>query len=268
MHKTSRLLALLIAGAITASPALAADKKAASTEKPVAVVNGQPIPAYLGEALATEAKSQGAKDSPELQAAVRDNLVRLELFSLEAKKKGMDKAPLTRGAIELTTRKILAQAYIADYLKAHPVSDADIKKEYEAIKPQLGGTEYHARHILVDSEDQAKAIIAKLDKGEKFADLAKESKDPGSKDKGGDLGWANPAGFVPEFGQALTKLEKGKYTKTPVKTQFGYHVIALDDTRPVTPPSYEQMKPQISQHLTQVQIEKLSEELRAKAKIE
>jgi peptidyl-prolyl cis-trans isomerase C len=132
----------------------------------------------------------------------------------------------------MARQAVLIRAYLQDFVKAHPVSDADVKSEYDKIKTQLGDKEYKARHILVEKEEDAKAIIAKLDKGEKIEDLAKQSKDPGSKDKGGDLGWANPAGFVKPFAEALSKLEKGKYTAAPVKTDFGYHVIKLEDSRP------------------------------------
>ena len=150
---------------------------------------------------------------------------------------------------------------------AHPVSDADVKAEYDKIKSQLGDKEYKARHILVEKEEEAKAIIAKLDKGEKIDDLAKQSKDPGSKDKGGDLGWANPASFVKPFADALSKLEKGKYTTTPVKTDFGYHVIKLEDTRPLKAPAFDEVKGQLKQRLEQQRVEKHIAELRSKAAV-
>ena len=163
---------------------------------------------------------------------------------------------------------LLVNTYLQDYAKAHPVSEADIKAEYDRIKAQLGDKEYKVRHILVEKEEDAKAIIAKLDKGEKFATLAKQSLDPGSKERGGDLDWSSPNAYVPPFGEALTKLKKGEYTKTPVKSDFGYHVIQLDDTRPLTPPSFEEVKPQLQQRASQMQVEKLVRELREKAKVD
>jgi hypothetical protein len=163
--------------------------------------------------------------------------------------------PNIQGQIELAKQAVLIRAYLSDYVKAHPISDAQLKAEYDVIKNNLGSTEYKARHVLVEKEEEAKAIIAKLDKGEKFSELAKQSKDPGSKDKGGELGWSSPAAYVKPFGEALTKLKKGEYTKTPVQSDFGYHVIQLDDSRPANPPPFDQVKPQLQQRASQQQIE-------------
>src|SRR5574343_652328 len=211
MHKLSRLAALLVAGAIVSAPAFAAEK---------------------GNAFAAEQKAQGAPDSPELQAAVKEELVRREILAQEAKKKGLDKNPNIQGQIELAKQAVLIRAFLAE------------------------------------KEEDAKAIIAKLDKGEKFSELAKQSKDPGSKDKGGELGWSSPAAYVKPFGEALTKLKKGEYTKVPVHSDFGYHVIQLDDSRPMTPPPFEQVKPQLQQRAGQQQVENLVKELRTKAKVD
>lgn len=261
MHKKTRLCAALIAGALAASPVLAADSKAFAT------VNGQVIPQYVADAFINEQKAQGAKDNPEFRNAVKEELVRRELLVNEARKKGLDKKSDILGQMEIAKQAILIRAYIGDYLKANPVTDAELQKEYDAIKSQLGGTEYHVRHILVDKEEDAKAIIDKLDKGEKFADLAKQSKDPGSKENGGDLGWNVPGSFVKPFSDAMVKLDKGGYTHTPVKSDFGYHVIQVEETRPLTPPTFEQLKPQLAQRVTQKKVEKLIEDLRAKAKV-
>src|SRR5574343_1181941 len=263
MLKLSRLAALLVAGAIVSAPVLAADKG-----KAYATVNGQPISQGVYEAFLAEQKAQGNADSPELQGAIKEELIRREVIAQEAKKKGLDKNANVQGQIELAKQAVLIRAYLSDYVKAHPISEAQLKSEYELIKTNLGSTEYKSRHVLVEKEEDAKAIIAKLDKGEKFSELAKVSKDPGSKDKGGDLGWANPAGFVKPFADALGKLEKGKYTKTPVKSDFGYHVIQLDDSRPMTPPPFEQVKPQLQQRASQQQVENLLKDLRSKAKVD
>lgn len=262
MLKLSRLAALLVAGAIVSAPVLAADKG-----KAFATVNGQPIPQSVYDAFVAEQKAQGTPDSPELQNAVKEELVRREILAQEAKKKGLDKKGDIQGQVELAKQAVLIRAFLSDYVKANPVSEAQLKAEYELIKANLGNTEYKARHVLVEKEDDAKAIIVKLDKGEKFSELAKQSKDPGSKDKGGELGWSSPTAYVKPFGEALTKLKKGEYTKTPVKSDFGYHVIQLDDSRPMTPPPFEQVKPQLQQRASQQQIENLLKDLRAKAKV-
>ncbi|TXH13110.1 MAG: peptidylprolyl isomerase [Gammaproteobacteria bacterium] len=261
MYKISRLAALLVAGAIVSAPALAQNKGAFAT------VNGQAIPQSVYDAFVAEQKAQGAPDSAELQNAVKEELVRREILAQEAKKKGLDKKANIQGQIELAKQAVLIRAFLTDYVQAHPISDAQLKAEYELIKNNLGSTEYKSRHVLVEKEDDAKAIIAKLDKGEKFSELAKQSKDPGSKDKGGELGWSSPNAYVKPFAEALGKLKKGEYTKTPVKSDFGYHVIQLDDSRPLNPPAFDQVKPQLQQRANQQQVENLVKELRAKAKV-
>ncbi|MBL8449663.1 MAG: peptidylprolyl isomerase [Dechloromonas sp.] len=257
MHKLSALAALLLAGSVISAPALA--------EK--VTVNGQTIPQSVFDAFAAEQKAQGAQDSPDLQKAIKEELVRREILAQEARKKGLDKKPEVSGQIELTRQAVLIRAFVTDYIKTHPVSEDKLKKDYETIKANQGNTEYKARHVLVEKEDDAKAIIARLDKGEKFADLAKQSKDPGSKDNGGELNWASPAGYVKPFSEAMIKLKKGEYTKAPVKTDFGYHVIQLDDSRPLNPPPFEQVKPQLLQRANAQMVEELVKDLRAKAKV-
>ncbi len=261
MRNISRLAALLVAGAIVSLPALADKGKAFAT------VNGQAISNSVYEAFSSEQKAQGAPDSPELQAAIREELIRREILAQEAKKKGFDKNPNIQGQIELARQAVLIRALLSEHVRANPISDAQLRAEYDAIKASLGNTEYKARHVLVESEEQAKAIIDKLAKGEKFADLAKQSKDPGSRDNGGDLGWSSPSAYVKPFADALGQLKKGDYTKAPVKTDFGYHVIQLEDTRALTPPPFDQLKPQLQQRASQQQVEKLVKELRAKAKV-
>lgn len=253
----TRLAVSLIAAAI-ALPAFAQN---------VATVNGTAIPQSRADLLVTEQKSQGAPDSEQLRAAVKEELIRREVLSQEARKKSLDKSAAVQAQMDMARQAVLIRAYLQDFVKAHPVSDADVKAEYDKIKSQLGDKEYKARHILVEKEEDAKAIIAKLDKGEKIDDLAKQSKDPGSKDKGGDLGWANPASFVKPFADALSKLEKGKYTTTPVKTDFGYHVIKLEDTRPLKAPAFDEVKGQLKQRLEQQRVEKHIAELRSKAAV-
>jgi peptidyl-prolyl cis-trans isomerase C len=192
------------------------------------------------------------------------------LASQEAIKKNLDKSQDVIDQINLTRQSILANAYVEDYIKNHPVSDDMLKAEYDKVKAQMSGTEYKARHILVDKEALAKTIIAKLKKNPKLFDsLARQySKDPGSKNKGGELGWFDPHGMVPEFAAAVAKLRKGKFTLEPVKTQFGYHVILLEDTRAKEAPTFEQVKPQLAKQLQQQSLKKLFDDLKANAKIE
>jgi peptidyl-prolyl cis-trans isomerase C len=260
MLKTSRLAALLIAGAIISAPAFAQSKT-------FATVNGQAIPQSVYDAFVAEQKAQGTPDTPELQNAVKEELIRREILAQEAKKKGLDKKGNIQGQVELAKQAVLIRAFLSDYVAAHPISEAQLKAEYEVIKTNLGTTEYKTRHILVADEEEAKGIIAKLDKGEKFSELAKVSKDPGSKDKGGELGWSSPNSYVKPFGEALAKLKKNEYTKTPVKSDFGYHVIMLEDSRPANPPPFEQVKQQMQQRAAQQQVEQLVKELRGKAKV-
>lgn len=261
MKKIASLSVMLVSAALLSVPALASDKG-----KPFVTVNGQAIPQNVADAFTGEQRAQGVPDSPELQAAVREELIRRALLVQEAKKKGLDKIPQVQGAVDLATQTILIRAYLSDYVSKRPVSDAQLRKDYDAINANLG-KEYRARHILVEKEDEAKALIAKLDKGEKMADLASVSKDPGSKDKGGDLDWSQANAYVAPFAQALTSLEKGKYTKTPVKTDFGYHVILLEDSRNPTPPPFEEVKPQLMQRANKMQVDQLVNELRSKAKV-
>ena len=234
----------------------------------VATVNGVAIPKTRVDAVVRAQEAQGQKDSPELRAAIRDRLITLEIVAQEATRKGLAKSADTRSQIELANANILAQAYRVDYFKSHPVTDEALKAEFDKIKSQMSDKEYKARHILVEKEADAKEIIEKLKKGEKFEELAKTSKDPGSKDHGGDLDWNQPAGFVKPFSDAMVKLEKGKYTETPVQSQFGWHVIRLDDVRTAKFPDFNEVKPGLQQRMHEAMFEKVVTELRAKAKIE
>jgi peptidyl-prolyl cis-trans isomerase C len=212
--------------------------------------------------------AQGQPDTPELRAMVRERLITLEIVAQEANRKGLGKTVDTVNQIELARTNILAQTFRTDYLKNHPVSDDALKAEFEKIKLQMGDKEYKARHILVETEAEAKEIIAKLKKGEKFEELAKASKDPGSKDHGGELDWNAPGGFVKPFSEAMVKLEKGKYTETPVQSQFGWHVIQLVDVRPTKVPDFSEIKPGLEQRMQEAAFEKAVADLRAKAKVE
>lgn len=253
-----------------AIPATPAASTAAAPAGVAATVNGTPISTATVDMMVKERTAQGQPDTPELRKAIIDNLAMQTLVANEGVKKGLDKSDDVTRQLELIKQSMTANAFIQDWIKSNPVTDAQIKAEYDKMVTSAGGNEYKARHILVKEEADAKAIIAKLNKDVKaFAGLAKEkSMDPGSKVNGGDLGWFNPASMVPEFGAAVAKLEKGKFTTEPVKSQFGYHVIMLEDSRPITPPPLEQVKDQIKQQLQRTTMKTFLDKLKADAKIE
>ncbi|MDQ6679914.1 MAG: peptidylprolyl isomerase [Pseudomonadota bacterium] len=237
----------------------------------IAIVNGKPVPKARVDALMAQITKQAAARGQQLPAdidkLVRDKVVLDEMFVQEAERRGLAASADFKAQMELARQSILVQTLLADYEKKSPVSDADIKAEYDKFKAQSGGTEYRARHILVEKEDDAKALIAQIKAGAKFEDLAKKnSKDPGSGQNGGDLDFAAPGAYVPEFSQAMVKLKKGVMTETPVKTQFGYHIIKLDDTREAQFPPLEEVKPQIQQRLAQKKVEEFRDEIRSKTK--
>ncbi|MCB1956308.1 MAG: peptidylprolyl isomerase [Rhodocyclaceae bacterium] len=260
MKHVAATLALALATTVGSQVALAAAT--------IVTVNGQAIPQARADALINEQKAQGQQVTPQMEGAVKEELVRREVLAQEARKQGLEKKADIQAQMELAKQAILIRAYLQDFIAKNPVTDADLQSEYDTIKGRLGNKEYKVRHILVEKEDDAKAIITKLQTGEKFEDLAKQSTDPGSKDKGGDLGWANPGMFVKPFSDAMVGLEKGKFTGTPVKSDFGYHVILLEDVRDLQAPPFEQVKGQLSQRLQQQKVEKHLLELRGKAKVE
>ncbi len=233
-----------------------------------AVVNNKPIPKQRVDDFVAALVAQGRPDTPELRAAVREELIARELFVQEAEKKGLPRNADVQRQLENVRQDILIRALIRDHLKVNPVKDDEIKAEYEKSRKQAGDKEYRARHILVDSEDEARGIIEQLKKGAKFEELAKKSKDTGSAQSGGDLDWNTPQTFVKEFSEAMVRLDKGKLTDTPVKTQFGYHVIRLDDTREAKAPPLEEVRPQIQQEIERRRVQALQQALREKAKIQ
>ena len=192
-----------------------------------------------------------------------------EIFTQEAEKKGIAASADYRAQMELARQSILIRELFEDFKKKNPVSDAEAKAEYDKFVAANSGKEFKARHILVEKESEAKDIIARLKKGAKFDEIAKkQSKDPGSGANGGDLDWANPRSYVPEFTEALLKLNKGQLTDTPVKSQFGYHIIRLDDVREAELPKFADIKPQIAQQLQQHRLQQYQEKLRSSAKVE
>jgi peptidyl-prolyl cis-trans isomerase C len=234
----------------------------------IAVVNGKTVSKARFDAMMTQVVKQGQPRTPEVEAKVKEQLVLREIFAQEAEKRGLAATPEYRDQMELARQSVLIQTLFADFEKKNPMTEAEAKAEYDRIKAAGGDKEYRARHILVEKEEDAKAIIAELKAGAKFEDLAKKnSKDPGSAENGGDLDWAPPSNYVAEFSQAMTKLEKGAFTQEPVKSQFGYHIIKLEDTRAnQSLPPYAEVKDQLIQHYTQVKLGKFRDELKKKAK--
>ena len=241
-----------------------------SKEVVAATVNGTPILKKQLDQIMQQQAGQGMPDNPETRKMVIDNLAMQIIVAQEAEKKGLEKVPEVKEQLEMAHLSIMANSYVKDYMKTATVTDEALKAEYDKFKATQGGNEYKARHILVPTEAEAKDIIAKITKDPKaFDGLAKsKSKDPGSKDKGGDLGWFNPHNMVPEFGNAVAKLEKGKFTTEPVKSQFGYHVILLEDTRPLAVPSLDEVKAGLTQQLQQQNLKKMLDDMKAKAKID
>ena len=237
----------------------------------IAVVNGKPVPKARADAVIAQVQKQAAARGqqlpPDIDKLVRDKVVTDEILAQEAERRGLGASNDYKQQMEIARQTILIGLLAADVDKKSAVSDAEIQAEYDKFKAQASGTEYRVRHILVEKEDEAKAIIAQLKAGAKFEDLAKKnSKDPGSAENGGDLDFANAGAYVPEFSQAMVKLTKGAYTEVPVKTQFGYHIIRLEDTREAKFPPLAEVKPQIQQRLAQQKAAAFRDELRAKAK--
>lgn len=246
--------------ALMAAPALAQN---------LAVVNGKPVPSSRVEALKQQVERSGRPVTPDVLAQIKEELIAREIFMQEARKRGLDASDDYKNQLELARQTILIRELFSDFQKKNPVTDADIKAEYDKFVASNGGKEYRSRHILVESEDQAKALIADIRKGAKFEEMAKKhSKDPGSGANGGDLDWAGANSFVPEFSGAMTKLGKGEMTDAAVKSQFGWHIIRVDDIREAALPKLEELKPQIAQQLQQQKLGNYQEQLRAKAKVQ
>ncbi|MBN9407676.1 MAG: peptidylprolyl isomerase [Burkholderiales bacterium] len=254
---------LNVAAAVTLAAALPA------LAQNVAIVNGKPVPKARMDALSAQMAAAGRPVPPEMQDQLREEVILREVFMQEAQKAGLDATEDYKSQMELARQQILIRTLFTDYAAKHPVTDAEAKAEYDKFVAANSGKEYKARHILVEKEDEAKTIIAQLKKGVKFEDIAKkQSKDPGSGANGGDLDWAPANAYVTEFTEALIKLKKGELTQAPVKSQFGWHVIRLDDVREAQLPAFDDVKPQIAQQLQQQKMAQFQKDLREKAKIE
>ena len=271
------VIALAVALAAPAAMAQSAEKpskasKAARAEAKAdgkISVNGVIIPQAHFDAMNKEREATGQPATPEVGNAIREELVSREVLSQAAKKKGLDRDATVAAQMDMARQAVLIRAYFDDFVKANPVTDAQLKTNYDQFVAQMGDKEYKARHILVDKEDEAKAIIASLKRGDAFDKVAKEkSKDTGSKDNGGDLDWGPAGRYVPEFGNAMKALQKGQTTDTPVKTPFGFHVIRLDDVRDMKVPKYDEVKDNLRQRAQQEQVSRLVQDLKSKAKID
>lgn len=260
-------------GTLAADPAPAQPAAPSATPaatKPLAAVNGMALPAVYGAFIRQSRAARGAAPESMTDESIRDSLISMELLAQEALRRGLDKGPTLNAAIEFQKKELLAQATIEDFARARPITEETLKAEYEKAKAKAGENEYRPRHILVAGEKEAQALIAKLTTGKKakFEDLAKTSSKDSSAGNGGDLGWVLPANLVPEFANVMVKLKKGEITKEPVKTQFGWHVIKLDDSRKLDFPEFDKLKGRIAGQMQQAQVRKFVQELRATAKVE
>lgn len=241
----------------------------AATAQNVAIVNGKAVPKTRAEALTQQVARSGRPITPDVEQQIREEVIAREIFMQEAQKRGLDASDDYKSQIELARQTILIRLLFSDFQEKNAVTDADIQAEYDKFVTANGGKEYRARHILVETEEQAKAILASLKKGAKFEELAKkQSKDPGSGANGGDLDWSAPGNYVKEFSDAMVALKKGQVSEAPVKSQFGWHIIRLDDVREAQLPSLQDVKPQIAQQLQQQRLANFQQDLRGKAKVE
>lgn len=272
--KRSPIALLAVFGLLAVGMSYAQDSKApaaapAAAKPPKITVNGITIPVSRFAIMTQQAAGQGQADNPQVQAQIKDNLIKGEVVAQEAMKAGMDKSPEVMDQLDFVKQQLLVRAYVADYMKKNPIKDEALKAEYNKAKSAEGDKEYKAQHILVEDEKDAKNLIAQIKKGGNFDKLAKEkSKDAGSKDQGGKLEWTMPGNFVKPFSEAMVKLKKGEMTQEPVKTPYGYHIIKLEDTRGAKVPTFDEVKDKIRQSQQQTMMTKLLDDLRAKAKVD
>ncbi len=248
--------------------ALAAAVALPAVAQNVAVVNGKAIPTSRVDAMVKQMVQQGQKDTPEMRSMIKDELINREVLAQEADRQGVANRPEIKNQIDIARQSIVIRALAQEFLTKNPVTEEEMKAEYDKFKATQSGKEYRARHILVEKEDEAKAIIGKLKGGAKFEELAKGSKDPGSANQGGDLGWAPQDAFVKPFSDAMVGLKAGEITQTPVQTQFGYHVIKLEEVRDAQLPAFDEVKGQIAESLQQRKLQDFQQGLKKKAKIQ
>lgn len=235
----------------------------------IATVNGKPVPQSRADYMLKQVAAQGQPVSPELEQQAKDAAVTREILMQEAERRGLQRDQEYLDQLEWQRQNLLISTLFKNEDKVNPPSEAELRSQYDAARAQMGDKEYRARHILVDSEALAKTLIAKLKSGAKFDDLAKKnSKDTGSAAHGGDLDWAAPSSYVPEFSAAMVKLKKGQITDTPVRSQYGWHIIKLDDVRDVKLPSFEEVRPELEKRTTQNRHNQFVDSLRSKAKLD
>jgi len=234
----------------------------------IAIVNGKPVPTARLDALATQLERSGRPIDAAVREQLREEVILREIFVQEANRRGIRAQPDYRAQVELATQTILIRELFNDFQRRNPVTEAAVRAEYERFVAANGGQEFRARHILVETQADARAIIAQIQGGASFEELARtRSIDTGSGRNGGDLDWAAPHVFVAEFSQAMVQLERGKMTTDPVQSQFGWHIIRVDDIRQATLPSMAELRPQIEQSLQQEKLMQFQQDLRARAKI-
>ncbi len=268
--KSHRMILLALAAALLAAcTQKAAQDSTAPKSPPVALVDGQPIGRDLYEFYAKGIANNkpSSELTPEQRDQVLDNLIRARVIAEQAEKDGTAKEPNTASLLELQRLNVLQQAVSEKYLRDRKATDQELRQEYETQVAQLPKLEYHARHILVATEAFAGKLVAELQKGAKFEDVAKrESMD--SKENGGDLGWFTPDRMVKPFAEAVVGLKPGEFTHAPVQTQYGWHIIKLEDTRDVTPPAFDQVRPKIEQMVQGKKFKSYVDDLMKTAKVE
>lgn len=235
----------------------------------IAIVNGKPVPTARLEALATQIERSGRPVDAAVREQLREEVILREIFAQEANRRGIRSQPDYRAQVELATQTILIRELFNDFQRKNPVTEAEIRAEYDRFVAANAGQEFRARHILVQTEAEARAIIAEIQGGASFEQLARtRSIDTGSGREGGDLDWAGPHVFVPEFSEVMIRLGRGQMTTTPVQSQFGWHIIRVDDIRQATLPSIDELRQQIEQTLQQQKLMEFQEGLRARARIQ
>jgi peptidyl-prolyl cis-trans isomerase C len=234
----------------------------------LAIVNGKPVPSARVEALVQQVERSGRPVDDAMRAQIKEEVILREIFTQEADRRGLRTSAAYKTQAELAMQAILIRELFADFQRKNPVTQAEVQAEYDKFAAANGGQEYRARHILVETEAQAKALLEQIKKGASFEELAKKSSiDTGSGANGGDLDWANPASFVAEFSQAMVKLGKGQLSDAPVQSQFGWHLIRVDDVRKAQLPSVDELRPQIEEQLQQQKLTQFQDGLRSKASI-
>jgi peptidyl-prolyl cis-trans isomerase C len=262
-------LAAALAALAACQPKTAATATVADSSPAIATVNGSPISRDFYEFYIKGITGKNAADlTPQMRATALDNLIRAKLVGEEAVKEGLDKNGDTAYLLQLSRLNVLEQAVSDKYLKDRKPTEQELRAEYETQIGTMPKQEYHARHILVATEPFAQKIVDRLNKGEKFEDIAKRDSMDSSKTNGGDLGWFTPDRMLPEFSGAVMALKPGEYTKKPVQTQYGWHVIQLIDTRDLAAPQFDQVKQRLEQVVQAKKFRSYMDELMRTAKIE